>query len=230
RRIAWASAGLSCSRASTASAGTARSTSAAASRAGSDRIWLVSVGRSRASRRWRVLVFKAGPPRALSPDCSLRPARLLEPEPLPDGRGGAREVERVEVQARRAAREEAVAELGHGVQAERLDRGRVVAVALELEPHPARDLGAAGIGETGELGEVVDRHDPRNDGDIDSHRLRALDEMEIRIGVVEVLRDGTVRAGVDLRLERGEVLVGLARLRVVFRIRRDLDVEPVARE
>src|SRR5687768_15356998 len=87
-----------------------------------------------------------------------------QPQALPDRRRESRLVERVEVQPRRAARDEAVAEIGHHVETESADRSRVVAVTFELLPYPARNLRAARIREPRELGEASDRHDARNDG------------------------------------------------------------------
>src|SRR5512145_1313052 len=111
-------------------------------------------------------VFSVGPCYARPGDAQstprIRPAAVrrprprrggLEPEPLPDGGGEPGLVHRVEVQAGRALREQAVAEVGDDVEPEAADRGGVVAEALQLEADPARDLGAAGVGEARELAE-----------------------------------------------------------------------------
>src|SRR4051812_4214583 len=102
-RIDCAMAGLIASNASTACAGGMRSIIAAAS----------SVGRAfscKASAA-RVVVSKA-----LS-RWDLR--RLyLQAQPLPDRAGGTGQVERVEVQAGRACREQLLAKLGHHVEPE----------------------------------------------------------------------------------------------------------------
>ena len=55
---------------------------------------------------------------------SAAAATRSEPQPLPDRRGQRRLIQRVEVQPRRAAREQAVAELGDHVEPERADRRR----------------------------------------------------------------------------------------------------------
>src|SRR5207247_7807389 len=80
------------------------------------------------------------------PRLSPAGATKSKAQALPDGRGRPGLVERVEMQSRRAALEKAVAEVGHDVEPEGLDRSAVVAEALELEAHPARDLRPAGIG------------------------------------------------------------------------------------
>jgi DNA helicase HerA-like ATPase len=104
----------------------------------------------------------------------------LKPQPLADRRGQAGLVQRVEVQARRAAGEQALAQFGHHVEAEGADRRAVVAEALELAAHPARDLRAAGIREAGDLAEVGDRHDARHDRHVDAERAARVDEMRSR--------------------------------------------------
>src|SRR3954469_2630789 len=176
-RIACTRPGLIARRASTASAAGARSISAAASGGGRDLIWVERAERG-ASMYW-VDVYKRGLPGRLR-----SPIVGSEPQPLPEGRSGTRHVHRVDVQAGRAAGEGAGAEVGQHGHAECLHGGGVVAIAFQLEPHPARDLGAAGVGEAGQLGEIVDRHDAGHDRHADAERASLLDEMEIRVGVV----------------------------------------------
>src|SRR3954463_3176168 len=130
-RIACTSPGLMPRRASTASAAGARSIRAAASCGGSDLIWAASAERG-ASMYWVDVYTRAAPGRYGDPIVGS------EPQSLPENRCGAGQVHGVDVQARRAAREELVAEVGHDVHAEGLDGGCVVAIALELEAHPAR--------------------------------------------------------------------------------------------
>src|SRR4051812_45282855 len=142
-RIACTRPGLIESRASTASAAGARSISAAASGGGRDLIWVERAERG-ASMYW-VDVYKRGLPGRLR-----SPIVGSEPQPLPEGRGRTCHVHRVDMQPGRAAGEEAVAEVRHHIHAECLHGRGVVAIALELEAHPARDLGAAGVGEAGE--------------------------------------------------------------------------------
>jgi len=75
---------------------------------------------------------------------------------------------------------------------------------------------------------VADGHDAGDDGNGDAQGARVFDEIEVGIGVEEVLRDRCIRAGVNLALEVGQILRVGARLRVNFRIGGDLDLEPVA--
>ena len=157
-----------------------------------------------------------------------RDGQPLQPQPLPDRRRERRLVQRVEVQARRAARDQLRAQVGHDVEPERADRRDVVAVAFEAAPDPARDLGAAGVREAPELRCARDRHDARHDRDAHAHRVAVVDEPEVRVRVEEVLRDRRVRAGVDLALEVREVGLRRAGLRVHLGVGGHVDVEPVA--
>ena len=123
-----------------------------AKRAGSD-----SVTPVRTHHALRGLIaYIPGSPTSCTAHRRARSPRIRRPEL--ESRAGARSsssaprlVQRVEVQSRRAAREQAGAKLGDDVEAERADRRGVVAVALELAADPARDLGAAGVGEAREL-------------------------------------------------------------------------------
>jgi hypothetical protein len=89
-------------------------------------------------------------------------------------------------------------------------------------------LGAAGVGEAGQLGEAGDRHDAGNDRDVDAPRADFVDEVEVGVGVVEVLGDRRIGAGLDLAHEVRQVVAREARLRVPFGIGGDLEVEVVA--
>src|SRR6266581_3341061 len=159
---------------------------------------------------------------------SVAPAGLNS-QPLPDRRGEPRLVHGVEVQAGSAGREQPVAQVGDHVQAEASDRSGIVTEALHLQAQPAGDLGAAGVGEARELREIPDRHDSRNDGQIDAERLAVVDEAEIGIDVVEILRDRRVGARLELCLEARDVLARAARLGMELRVAGDFDVEVVAR-
>ena len=132
------------------------------------------------------------------------------------------------MQARRAAGKQAVAQVGHHIQPEGANRRQIVAIAFQLLSQPARDFGAAGVGEARQLHVVADRHDAGNDGDADAERARVFDEVEVGVGVEEILRDRGVGAGVDLALEVGQILGAGTRLRVDFGIGGDFDFEPVA--
>ncbi len=67
----------------------------------------------------------------------------------------------VEVQRRRAAGDQALAQRGHDIEAERAHRRGVVHVAFHLQRDPARDLDAVALRELRDLGVVVERHDAR---------------------------------------------------------------------
>src|SRR4030095_13760111 len=88
-----------------------------------------------------------------SPAFALVTPGCSQAEALPDRRRQRGLIERVEVQSRGAAREEALAELGDDLESERADRRDVVAVAFEAPPNPARDFRAARVGEARELHE-----------------------------------------------------------------------------
>ena len=132
------------------------------------------------------------------------------------------------MQPRRAFGEQAPAQVGDHLRAEAADRFDVVAVAREPVADPARDLGAAGVGEARQLREIADRHDAGHDGRVDAEAARVVAEAQVGVGVVEVLRDRRARAGAHLGREGPQVVVRAARLGVHLGIRRDLDVEPVA--
>ena len=70
---------------------------------------------------------------------------------------------------------------------------------------------------------------PGTIGTRDSRRAARIDEVPVRIGIVEILRDRRIGSRIDLALERDEVLLRRARLRVAFGVGGDVDVEPVAR-
>ena len=108
------------------------------------------------------------------------------------------------------------------------DRRDVVAHGLQAFADPARDFGAAGVGEAGELGEVGDRHDAGQDGDVDAPGRAAIDEAKVGIRVIEILGDGTVGASLDLALEVGQVLIGIGGLGMDLGVGRHLDAEMVA--
>ncbi len=105
------------------------------------------------------------------------------------------------------------------------DAVHVVPEIFQPPAHPARNLRTAGSGEAGEPAVVGDGHDAGDDGYFDAESAAGVDEGEIGIGIVEVLGDGGIRAGIDLALEVIEVLPRPRRLGVDLRIGRDLDVE-----
>ena len=132
------------------------------------------------------------------------------------------------MQAGRAAGKQALAEVGDEVEAEGADRVGVIAHAFEAAPHPARQLGTAGVGEARQLEKTDDGHDAGNDRDVDAPGADFVDEMEIGVGVVEVLGDRRVGAGLGFAREGVEVVLRIARLRMPFGVGGDGDLEVVA--
>ena len=69
---------------------------------------------------------------------------------------------------------------------------------------------------------------PGTIGIVDAHRFALVDEMVVGVGVVEILGDRRIGAGLDLALEVLQVVLRVFRLRVVFGIGRDLDEKVIA--
>src|SRR5438445_11524313 len=134
-------------------------------------------------------------------------------------------VQSIKVDGRRAALDRLAAQLGDDIGAEFADRIDIVAERFQTLGDPARNLGAAHVGETAQLRILRDRHDARRDRHADAELARVVDEAEIRIGVEEVLRDRTIRAGVDLALEVGQIAHRIAGLRMHFGIAGDIDMK-----
>jgi len=132
------------------------------------------------------------------------------------------------MQAGSAALQQAFAESRDDIEAKRADAVYVVAVAFELAPHPARQFGTAGIGKTCQLGEAEDGHDAGNDRDVDASGSDFVDEMEVGVGVVEVLGDRRVGARLGLAHEIRQVVTREARLRMPFGIGPDFQAKMVA--
>ncbi|KAG1393895.1 hypothetical protein G6F59_014273 [Rhizopus arrhizus] len=108
-----------------------------------------------------------------------------------------RRVQRVEVQAGCAALDQALAQPGHNLGAECTHRIPVLALGLHPAADPARDLRAALLGKAAQLAEVGDRHDAGRDRYLHAEPLHRVDEMEIRIRVVEILGRPTHRTPAD---------------------------------
>src|SRR3569833_2246475 len=149
-------------------------------------------------------------------------------EALPQRDGGAGLVHGVEMQARRTAVEQVLTELGGYVEAEGAQRFHVVAVSLQPLAYPARDFGAAGIGETRELYVIGDGHDAGHYRYVDGHLLTTVDEVKISVGVVKILSDGGVGTGLDLAFKTAQIGSGVVSLRMKLGIGRDFDEEMIA--
>ena len=109
------------------------------------------------------------------------------------------------MQARCAGFQQPFAQFADHIEAEGAHRFGVIAETFELLAHPARQLGAAGVGETGQFGETGNGHDAGNDGRLDAFGGTFGDEVLVGIGIVEILGDGGVGSGVDLALEGKQV-------------------------
>src|SRR5436189_3800605 len=137
-------------------------------------------------------------------------------------------VQRVEMDARRPARQKLVAlpgrvrnaqqRLGLGVPAERVHRPRELLGNGRI----------AAVAEANDLVEARDRNHARDDRDTDSGLAGGADEVEVETVVEEELRDEKARAGVDLRLQVGEVGLQIGRLGMDFRKAGAADREVVA--
>src|SRR5947209_5193854 len=82
---------------------------------------------------------------------------------------------------------------------------RAVGARFELFEQRLRDARAAHVGEALDLTHVGDRHDPRDDRDIDPDRPRLVDEPEVRLVVEEQLGDQERDSAVDLLLEEPQI-------------------------
>ncbi|MCY1403226.1 hypothetical protein D9M71_183960 [compost metagenome] len=148
-------------------------------------------------------------------------------EVVPDCQAGFSLVQSIEMQTRCAASQQAFAHLGDHVLTERLDAANVVAVGFQLLADPARNFRTTGIREARQLGVVGDRHDPRHYRDIHTELFHTFDEVEVAVGVEEVLGDGTVCAGLGLAHEVSQIILEVAGLRVNFRISGNFDMEMI---
>ena len=133
------------------------------------------------------------------------------------------------MQARRAVVQQRLAQLGHHVHAEGADGGLVVAELGQAQADPARHFRTAHFREAQQLRVVRDGHDARHDRYVHALGLGPVDEVEVGVGVEEVLRDRGVGAGFHLVHEMVQVGGGIGRLGMHFGIGRHFDVEPVAR-
>src|SRR5262249_4163842 len=72
-----------------------------------------------------------------------------------------------------------------------------------------------------------DRHDARDDGDVDSDTPGPLDKVEVESVIEEELGDDEIQAGVDLLLEVSKILVGRGRLDVPLGVACSADAKRV---
>ena len=132
------------------------------------------------------------------------------------------------MKARRPRGQQVFTQAAHYVQSESLQAGAVVLELFQLQAYPARNLGATGVGKSGQLSVVGNRHHARHHGDLQASGFAALDERGVGLCVVEVLGDGGIGTGFDLALEVREVHIRISCLRVHLRVGGDLDLEVIA--
>src|SRR4051794_16834427 len=143
----------------------------------------------------------------------MRPAALLELSrsrrthalPKPQCRLGL--VDRVEMQAGRAAAQQSLAEAAYCFYTEIHQSLLVVLQVFETQLDPARQVGAASTAEAHRTGVIGNRHDAGHDGNFKARLLTARHKMKIGLGVVKELRQRSVRSGFYLAAEVLEVFV-----------------------
>src|SRR5690606_15258180 len=131
-----------------------------------------------------------------------------------NGQGGFGAVQGVEMQAGGALVEQVLAQAADDVFAECADGGFVVSEFGESKPYPSRHFSTTHVRESKQLGAVGNWHDARHDGHGDAAGANAVDEIEVGVGVEEVLGDGAVGAGLyffDKVPEVGRSVAGLGR-------------------
>src|SRR5205085_12618988 len=100
--------------------------------------------------------------------------------------------------------------------------------AFEISADPARNFSAASVRESRQFRKAANGHDAGYHRHRDTHFLALRDEVEIAVGIIEILRDRRICAGVDLAFKTVENVFGASRLRMIFRIRGDLDKKVIS--
>ena len=132
------------------------------------------------------------------------------------------------MQARRAFAQQAFAHFGYHVQSQSLDGGTVVGIRLQLQAQPARDFRTAGIGKANQFGKTGNRHDAGDNRNIHPAPAHIVEEAEIGIRVVKILGNRRIRSRFGFTDEMVEVVLRTARLRMIFGIGGDFDMEMAA--
>lgn len=145
-----------------------------------------------------------------------------------NGQGGFGAVQGVEMQAGGALVEQVLAQAADDVFAECADGGFVVSEFGESKPYPSRHFSTTHVRESKQLGAVGNWHDARHDGHGDAAGANAVDEIEVGVGVEEVLGDGAVGAGLYFFDKVPEVGRSVAGLGMHFGVRGNFYVKPVA--
>src|SRR5690554_4205167 len=120
------------------------------------------------------------------------------------------------------------AHFGDHFLTELADAVGVVTVSFQLLADPARNFRSTHIREPHQAGEVDDGHDARHHRNGDAHLLQAVDEVEVTVGVEEVLGDGAVGTGLYFAREVLQVFLGVAGLGVELGVGGHFQVEVIA--
>ena len=115
--------------------------------------------------------------------------------------------------------------IGGGRRGDERMRFRIALQSLEAVGEPLRHARAGLFGEARDLLEIADRHDARHDRNRNAARPRLVEKAEIDVIVEKELRNGARRAGVDLRLQRVEILLDRRAFGMSFRIGRNRNLE-----
>src|SRR3954451_844628 len=139
---------------------------------------------------------------------------VREAQAMPDARRRFRAIERIEVQAWRAAAQKIFGLARGDLDAELLLAERVTFERLHALPNPRRDVRAAELREPRDLPEVGERHDAGHDRNLDAEAAHPVEKPVIRVVAIEVLRDRFRGAGAYLAHEVVDVGVGARRFRM----------------
>src|SRR4051794_6208466 len=155
--------------------------------------WLGRHGRRAPRRAEAGVVGVPGPPKPQRAENGARRGRAVHGAEVDAGRAVGQQVGALH-------RRVGDAELGDGLL--------VFLARVELAEHVFGHRRAAQPGDRLDLAVVGDGHDPRDDRDLDPDRPRPVDEVVEQLVVEEQLGDEEVDAGVDLRLEVAQVVLG----------------------
>ena len=111
-----------------------------------------------------------------------------------------------------------LAEAGNDFNAKLSTRLYIIPIAFELLRHPARQLGTTIAGEAREVGEVGYGHNAGVNRLVDASFLAMIHKVMPGIDAVEVLGDGTVRAGVQLGFQKIDIRLIAFGVRVNLRV------------
>ena len=111
------------------------------------------------------------------------------------------------MQPGRTTSNEPLTHLRDDIQTKSANGSAVIAKAGKLETNPARYLRATHVRKTHELRVIGNGHDAGNDRCIDTGFLYLINETEIRIRIVKILRDRRVGTRFDLASEVLQIIL-----------------------